>query len=140
MYLLLIISIVVAFLLSILILKLLAKTFKFLVFMVIFVIAFGIIYFGYDTVAGRFSLLSSPSVEVPPVQSSTGCSADSDCAFVVSGADCSLVANSCNNIRDSSNFFKPDTKIKCSIDSVVLSPDIACSCKKASSGSYCGKL
>jgi len=138
MYLSLIIALVVAFLLSIVILKLLSKTFKFLVFLVVFTVVFGIVYFGYDTVKGKVNNLGAKAVDSTISQSA--CVSESDCAFVVSPSDCNLVANSCNNLRDSSKFFKLNTKVKCFIDSVILNPDVKCSCKKTASGSYCQKI
>ncbi len=141
MYLSLTITIIIAFVLSILILKLLSKTFKILVFLVIFVVTFGILYFGYDTFTSKFKQLDKvpATTNTPPLLASS-CSSDSDCAFVVSPSDCNLLANSCNNLRDSSKFFRPNTKTKCSIDAIILSPDVKCSCVKVLEGSRCEKL
>lgn len=137
-----IITLIVAFVLAIIIFKLLSKTFKLLVFLLIFAVIFGIIYFGYDAFKGKIDNLGSNIIPQTKSTSTTSqvCVADSDCAFVTSVSDCNLVPDSCNNVRDSSKFFKPGTSVKCSIDSVVLSPDIKCTCKKTSSGSYCEKL
>ncbi|MEM4266688.1 MAG: hypothetical protein QW404_01375 [Candidatus Nanoarchaeia archaeon] len=137
--------VVAALLLSFIILKLLQKTFKFLAFLVIFVVVFGILYFGYDALLGKVKDAGKEALDLKtateqPQQHSLGCTSDSDCGFVTSIGDCNLVENSCNNIRDSSKFFKPGTKIKCSIDSVVVSPEVKCTCKKTSSGSFCEKL
>jgi hypothetical protein len=133
----LIITLLVSFLISLVILKILAKTFKFVVFIVIFAIVFGVLYFGYDTLVNKFGNLGS-SVTNPGVvtQSSQPCSSDADCAFISSPSDCNLVANSCNNIRDSSKFVKPSTKVKCSIDSVVIDTNVKCSC----ASSLCQRL
>ncbi len=141
MYLSFAVTIVIAFVLSILILKLLSKTFKVLVFLVIFVVTFGILYFGYDTFTSKFKQLDNvaPTTNTPSLPASS-CSADSDCAFVISPSDCNLLANSCNNLRDSSKFFRSNTKSKCSIDAIVLSSDIKCACIKVPEGSKCGKL
>ncbi len=137
----LVVWLVVAFALSLLILKLLQKTFKLFVFLLIFAVIFGVLYFGYDTFLSRFREAGKQALDLKttPAQSS-GCSSDPDCAFVTSPSDCNLVANACNNIKDSSKFFKPGTNLKCSIDSVVLSSEVKCSCKKSASGSACERL
>ncbi len=141
MYLSLAVTVVIALVLSIIILKLLSKTFKILVFLIIFVFIFGVLYFGYDTVTNKFKQLDNgATITDTPSLPVSSCSSDSDCAFVISPSDCNLFANSCNNLRDSSKFFKPNTKAKCSIDAIVLSSDIKCSCVKAPEGSKCEKL
>ncbi|MFH1210464.1 MAG: hypothetical protein V1645_00975 [archaeon] len=128
----LIITALIAFLLSFIILKLLAKTFKFVVFIVVFVVVFGVMYFGYDAFVGKVTDkvggLGSVETVVPASQ---GCSSDPDCAFITSPSDCNLVANACNNLRDSSKFFKPSTKAKCAIDSVVIDTGVRCGCRNS---------
>ncbi len=125
----LIVTALIAFLLSFIILKLLAKTFKFIVFIVVFVVVFGVMYFGYDAFVGKVSDkvggLGSVETVVPASQ---GCSSDNNCAFISSASDCNLVVNACNNLKDSSKFFKPSTRDKCAIDSVVISTEISCAC------------
>jgi len=124
----------------VIILKLLQKTFKLFVFLLIFVIVFGILYFGYDSFVGKFRDAGKKALDMgdkAEQPSSSGCSADSDCAFVSSPSDCNLVANACNNIMDTSNFFKPGTKVKCSIDSVSIGRGIECYCLKNATGSRC---
>ena len=128
----LVITLLVSFLVSLIILKILAKTFKFVVFIVIFAIVFGVLYFGYDAFVNKAGNLGSSVTDADVVtQSSQPCSSDNDCAFISSPSNCNLVANSCNNIRDSSRFVKASTKVKCSIDSVVIDTNVKCSCRSS---------
>lgn len=137
----LLVSVAVAFFLALLVFKLVSKTFKLVVFIIIFAVILGLVYFGYgsfkDSFKGYTEKASSPGFSQP---SSSGCKSDSDCAFVSSAGDCSLVASSCNNLADLSHFYKPGTKVKCSIDTIVVDAGIACSCRAGSSGSSCQRL
>lgn len=140
----LIIIALIAFVVSLIILKLLAKTFKFIVFIIIFVVVFGVMYYGYSAFFGKLSWgvdqITSSNNPPAKIGQSEGCSSDSDCAFISSQSDCNLVVNACNNVRDSSKFFNPSTKTKCSIDSVVIDVNVKCQCLKSSSGSSCQRL
>lgn len=138
----LILIIIAAFVIAILLFKILSKTFKFLAFVFIFIVVFGVLYFGYNPFKEKViqkvsDQVTPPSTSVPHAY---GCNSDSDCAFVLSKGDCNLVADSCNNIADVSRFYKPGTKVKCSVDSVVLDSNLRCACKKTPTGSYCEKL
>ena len=122
-----------------LVLHFVMKAMKWIAAIAIIVIVLGVWFYGFS---GFFDKVSDVKEKIPELEvqriarSITGCTADEDCAYVVSSGDCRMVEEYCNNINKElkeENYFKvleeDVLEEECNKTNMEIDSSIVCECR-----------
>lgn len=127
---------IIVIILLFLIIRLVMKTIKIAVGIIIIVAVLGVWLYGFSGFFDKVSDVkeSIPELEIQKIaRSITGCTADEECAYIIDTGDCRQVKGYCNNILKDENYKKivgeEVLEEACNLTSVQTDYNIDCECK-----------